>query len=600
MKSLTLLWKVAAEELGSWCRVSTSNDFKTVVARTNAEGLSFLTITLADFAKDFDEALSQGQVAHDLFTGFRKRKGLPLFLGGFLEQIFVRGTCSLVDFPDEGAIFAVRQLCRLYSKIEIPCSEGRVAKAYSSFIDCENDLQSSECEWTDAGMLQFSRIGRLLFARVFGSINNDAANMALVPRHGPGSTADKLKGNQKFNQAVWTERLESIFPAMDYLIPSPRFYADLGRVKVIEPGSELPVRVIHVPKTLKTPRIIAVEPTCMQYAQQAIAGPLVELLERDSVSKRFLGFRDNEPNQVLAREGSYDGSLATLDMSEASDRVSNKLVNELLRNHLHLSDAVGACRSTTADVPGYGIIPLTKFASMGSALCFPFEAMVFLTLIFCGIENAKGHVLSRRDILSFAGKVRVYGDDLIVPTEYTQYVISCLESFGFKVNMHKSFWSGYFRESCGKDYYRGRDVSVVKCRRIIPTSRKQADRVISTVALRNNLYQRGLRETAVYLDSVIGKLLKVYPRVGPDSPILGRVDGDGIYDVDSIDPDLQIPTVKGYVKVIKHRPSPLDGAGALLKFFLKQDGLPTVDEKHLERAGRPLSVDIKIAKARSY
>jgi hypothetical protein len=599
MKSLISLWKVAALELGSWCRVSTDNDVKTVIARTNAEGMSFLTITLADFAKDFDEALASGRVGHASFPGFRRRGGLPLFLGGFLDQVFARGTGVLVDSPQEAAIFAVRQLCRLYSKIEVPCAEARIKKTIRAYVDCEYELKVAQDEWTEAGMSQFSRIGRLLFARVFNHLNNDVASMALVPRHGPGSTADKLTGNRKFDQSEWPVRLEEVFPAMDYLLPSPRFYANLEHVKFIEPGMERPVRVITVPKTLKTPRIIAVEPTCMQYAQQAIAGPLVEQLERDSVTKLFLGFTDNVPNQALARMGSIDGSLATLDLSEASDRVSNQLVIELLRNHLHLSEAVMASRSTRADVPGHGIMPLVKFASMGSALCFPFEAMVFLTLLFCGIENAKNAPLSLRDIKSFYGKVRVYGDDLIVPVEYTQSVISSLESFGFKVNKHKSFWTGLFRESCGKDYYQGHDVSVIKCRQVLPTSWKHADRVISTVAFRNNLYEAGMRETAYHLDRLLGSILKYYPVVGKDSSILGRVQ-DGDFDVTDWDSDRHVPLVKGYVKVIKHRPSVLDDAGALLKYFLKQDSLPTVDEKHLLRAGRPLSVDIKKAKARSY
>jgi hypothetical protein len=423
---------------------------------------------------------------------------------------------------------------------------------------------------------------------------------SLVPAHGPGSTADHLTGNGKFDLKQWTDRLETVFPSSDFLIPNSRYSSNLENVHFLEPGAELPVRVISVPKTLKTPRIIAIEPTCMQYAQQAIARPLVELLECDRISKRFLGFRDNVPNQYLARKGSVDGSLATLDLSEASDRVSNQLVNILFQRHSHLMDAIDASRSRLADVPGYGVIPLTKFASMGSALTFPIEAMVFLTLVFCGIENAKGSSLSVKDIKSYTGKVRIYGDDIIVPVEMTQDVIRCLEAFGFKVNLHKSFWNGHFRESCGKDYFKGTDISVVNCRRNLPSSRQHVQEIISTVALRNNLYKKGMELTAGYLDSLLSKVMKYYPVVGENSPLLGRVNGNGVYDVDAYSASLHQPLARGYVKTVRHRPSKLDGEGALLKFFLKQDGPPTVDEKHLERAGRPLSVGIKIAMARPY
>jgi len=125
-----------------------------------------------------------------------------------------------------------------------------------------------------------------------------------------------------------------------------------------------------------------------------------------------------------------NGNLATLDLSEASDRVSNQHVRLLVKNHRALREAVDATRSRKADVLGK-TIRLAKFASMGSALCFPFEALVFATIVFVGIERELNRQLTQKDIESFYGRVRVYGDDIIVPVEYVESVVRELEALGF-------------------------------------------------------------------------------------------------------------------------------------------------------------------------
>lgn len=594
MKSPLFLWREVAQELGDWCRVSTVRDFKTVADRTKAEGDSFLTITLPNFGRDLDEALDLGQVQSEHFAGFRRRAGLPLFLGGFLDLVFERSTGTMLTGPSLDAVFALRQLTRLYSKILLECSDERTNAAFSAYRSIEHELEEAASTWASDDLRDFRRMAKLLFGRVLSGCDNLVAEGGLIPKHGPGATADKLLGNQKYRQSKWHWRLEvGGFNSSDFLLPNARYYKSLDAIQFVTPEHEQPVRVIAVPKTLKTPRIIAVEPTCMQYSQQALARPLVAALEGDPLLGGMIGFTDQGPNRDLARAGSLDGSLATLDLSEASDRVHNQLVLMLTSGFTHLSDAIQSCRSLRADVPGQGLISLTKFASMGSALCFPVEAMVFLTIVFMGIERANGPRLHEHSVKRYRGKVRIFGDDIIVPVEYARSVSECLELFGLKVNRHKSFWNGYFRESCGKDFYAGRDVSVVKVRRELPSNRRDVERVVSAVSLRNQLYSRGFRTSVEYLDRIIGSVLKHYPIVEETSPILGRHDLEGV-SPSGHDPKLHRPTVKGWVVKARIPRNRLDDEGALLKFFLKQDGLPTVDAEHLERSGRPLAVDIKL------
>ncbi len=590
MKSLMQLTRLVLQDLGDLCGTSTDRDFKTVTARFEHEGFSFLTITLPAFASDLQKGLDLGAVTHDHFAGFRFGGGLPRFLGGFLELVFDRKTGRLLDNPSADAIFAVRQACLLFGKILLPCSDARVSGAIESYIECEKQVRVNDALLPVAELLAFQKMSLKLWGDVFQRVDENVYNGEVVPKHGPGATADQLKGNRKFDQREWTERLEVVFPHGEFLFPNWRWFSHRS-VDLLEPGAERPVRVITVPKTLKTPRIIAVEPTCMQYVQQGIAEKLLESIQGDDTLRQIVGFDDQLPNQEMAREGSLKGDLATLDLSEASDRVSNQLVRTMFATFPNLREGVEATRSRKADVPGHGVTRLAKFASMGSALCFPVEAIVFTTVIFLGIQKALRRPLTRSDFRRYVGRVRVYGDDIIVPADVVRFVVSELETFGFRVNASKSFWSGNFRESCGKEYYNGHDVSVTRVRRVLPTQRKHAQEIISAVSLRNQLYWAGLWGATAWLDELLGKLIS-FPMVLPSSPVLGRHSVLG-FETQRMCPDLHRPLVKGEVVSARIPPSYLDGPSALLKIFLKRGDMPFADGRHLERAGRPSLVRTK-------
>jgi hypothetical protein len=357
--------------------------------------------------------------------------------------------------------------------------------------------------------------------------------------------------------------------------------------------------------------VIAIEPTAMQYAQQGLLRSLRNALLEDGFLSRVIGLDDQTPNQRLARSGSLSGDLATLDLSEASDRVSNQHVLAMMEDFPHLSAAVQATRSRKADVPGHGVIRLAKYASMGSALCFPMEAMVFLTVIFLGIERELDAPLSRQALIKrFGGQVRVFGDDLIVPRDYVLSVVSELETFGFRVNAGKSFWTGRFRESCGKEYYDGHDVSIVRIRQVLPTHRQDASAVVAAAAFRNLAYWSGLWQTARFMDDLMRPLLKHWPNVAPTSALLGRESALG-YQFERLDPNTFGPLTKGFSERSKSPLDILEGQGALLKCLQQKapsvgsfavdvepdhnnPALPSVDTDHLTRAGRAESSRIKL------
>jgi len=604
LKSHMLLLQEVLNEMGTWCCTRTSRDFKTITTRVAHEGISYLTISLPDFGKEFEKTLDQGQVTSTDFPGYRKSGYLPKFLSGFTRLVFNPASGYLLDEPNVDAIQAIRQITLMFGKVNLPCSDARVEAAISKFIECESEVRRNDSTRTVSDYDRFCRIGHLLFGDVFSRVDRKIHDGELTGKHGPGQTADRLLGNKKYSQSEWTDRLERVFPVGEHLFPNWRWY--LGRdstplpITYLEPGAERPVRVVTVPKTLKTPRIIAIEPTCMQFMQQAVLEQLLDSLGRDDILPKLVGFDDQEPNRQMAKEGSLYGNLATLDLSEASDRVSNQLVRRLVGPWFWLASAVDATRSRKADVPGYGVKRLAKYASMGSALCFPMEAFVFLTLVFMGIEEDLGTLLTKERVKSFLGQVRIFGDDIIVPKEHVRSVMATLQDFGLVVNVSKSFWTGKFRESCGKEYFSGEDVSIVRVREMLPTTRKHVREIVSSVALRNRFYEAGMWGCARFMDKHLRRLIPM-PDVKSTSPALGRhtfLDPKGQMEC----ANLQKPLVRAYVVVGDPPPDLMseDGSAALQKYFLKRGDEPFADKKHLERAGRPKRVDIKLRKVPVY
>jgi hypothetical protein len=598
MKSLLLLWQRMAADAAVQCCTSATKDINRVSRRFENEGIGVLTLYLPDVGKAFERSLDQGQVTDDLLSLTGQKGGFPVFMRDFLQLIFMRDGGFLLDNPNVTAIQAVRQLTLSFSKVLLPCSDTRLERAFTGFVECEQSLRDTSMALSSETLRNFERIGSMLFGDVFDYVDRKVDLGEVIPKHGPGATADKLTGNRKFVQSEWTDRLEEVFPAMDMLIPSAKSIHLLDELQWLDPGSERPVKVVAVPKTYKTPRIIAIEPTCMQYVQQGLMEMFVESMERDKLVSSMVGFTSQGPNQTMACEGSRKGNLATLDLSEASDRVSLRLVTSLLFNYGNLTEAVLASRSVRADVPGHGVVPLAKFASMGSALTFPIEEMVFLTIIFYAIEQELGKRLTRKYIQTFRGRVRVYGDDIVVPTDMVPAVVSALELFGFKVNHSKSFWTGKFRESCGKEYYDGHDVSIYRIRQVLPEHRHDAPAVISTVSLRNQAYLAGYWGVARYLDTLLQGLIPM-PNVALTASVLGRVSFLG-YSEEREHPDLQHPLVKGMMVRSQIPASLLEDEYALLKCLLKRGREPYADVRHLERQGRPRVVSIKLGWACPY
>jgi hypothetical protein len=294
--------------------------------------------------------------------------------------------------------------------------------------------------------------------------------------------------------------------------------------------------------------------------------------------------KDQVPNQEMAKAGSLDQSYATIDLSEASDRVSLTIVKKLLGKWPNLLGSVLACRSMTSELPNGQIVHLRKFASMGSALTFPIETLVFATIAEMAVRRSQAPEVKPSGL-----PFRVYGDDIVIHSYAANELISLLDRFGLVVNRAKTFCEGNFRESCGGDYFLGMSVSPIRLKKRLPLTRSDVDEVVANVAFRNLYCEKyGHTEFVTRLDSYLEKLLGVFPYGYPTTPALVR--WSETPPSQGMDPHLHVPYVRAVVPRYKRRKDVLDGESALLKFFWTPF---QEDSEHLSEAGRPISARLK-------
>lgn len=201
-------------------------------------------------------------------------------------------------------------------------------------------------------------------------------------------------------------------------------------------------RVEFVPKSWKTHRTIACEPTGNLPLQLAFDVWVKERLRRE----HGIDLSDQDRNQRLAAYGSLFDFVSTVDLAAASDSLTYNAVEWLLPPEWfkYLCDIRSPCfRRKDLSKHGVPLGTYAKFSSMGNGATFGLE-----TLIFSAACRAVGSKYSS-----------VYGDDIVIETSLVPNLMRVLRFLGFKTNEDKTFTHGPFRESCGLDVYEGFDVT---------------------------------------------------------------------------------------------------------------------------------------------
>jgi hypothetical protein len=226
------------------------------------------------------------------------------------------------------------------------------------------------------------------------------------------------------------------------------------------PNFQVGNRVVTVPKDATANRVIAIEPGINLWFQKAIGSMIQKRLQRCGIDLRHQSI-----NQSLAYLASKDAKLATIDFSSASDSISSEVIRELFencsyseRNSNNLStwySVLDSCRSH------YGLrdgtwVKWDKFSSMGNGFTFQLESLLFYAIAKSCVEYIQRSVPN-----AGSDTVSVYGDDVIIPCNCLEIFSVMCGFYGFTINMKKSHFSSFFRESCGSHFIMGADAKPV-------------------------------------------------------------------------------------------------------------------------------------------
>lgn len=469
--------------------VELDRDMRFVRRRAKHEGISFFTKALPALGRAVDASMEDG-----CFTpcpGFaRLRRGgevwkTPAFLSALFSATFDSDGRLLAN--RDTAIPYLRQLCYMLYKLEVPFTDEQTKRYAQKFKDVDASLTAELPKWDT----QSFRVARMFLRKLFKGFNPED----IEPGHGPGAVAEGAKARDKYLtiQDTYIRALDGKYPYVRY-ISRGILLQDLESLTAHtrKKGSLPPSRVCFVPKDSRGPRVIAAEPAVLQYLQQGLGRRIVEWVERHDLTRGRVLFTNQRTHQRLALRASLTGSHATLDLQDASDRVSTELVKRLFP--ANLVPYLLALRSDTATLLKKETVTLNKYASMGSALCFPVEALTFYAL-------SVGAVWQLRHALEFPG-IFVYGDDIICRTEFSQRIRGELETYGVRFSDRKCFEKGKFRESCGCDAFQGEDVTPVRVRALVDAD----PRLASLIPLNKNanaFFDRGYWRTSEYLHSYV-------------------------------------------------------------------------------------------------
>jgi len=409
-------------------------------------------------------------------------------------------------------------------------------------------------------------------------------------RHGPGAVSDLKSGEYKYSFPTWPEKLERTFPMSLFGFANEEHWVDFvqsGEYHSSFVNHEPPAQLHAVPKTFTGPRLIAAEPVSHQWCQQILRDYLMTRVKFTSLSQA-ISFDSQRPNQELALAASLHGSHSTIDLSSASDRISCWLVERMFRRLPDVLDAFYAVRTRwiyqDIDKKSPKFSRLRKFSTMGSALTFPVQTIVFANIVIGTLLAVRGKPVTYANIAMAAKEVRVFGDDIIVPIDVHDRVLAVLTHLRLKVNSDKTFGTGRFRESCGCDAFGGEDVTKVSIMSQPVVSKPET--VLSALDTHNNLFEKGWYVTAKYIKNAV-ECLKRYSfrHVTPGSGAVGWYSYDFM-------PDLHLKRrwndmlhryeVRATRALGSDGRTPINSNSMVLQYFTECKALP---ESLLERLG---------------
>lgn len=548
-------------------RCSFEKDLSYLRRAVEARGIAFFAVTLPSVGKVLDRGLDDGcLVISDFPQGMTLIKDRPKLFGCLFSLIFDDRNMLRPD-PDIDAVCFLRQFLYCCKKLRLPCKPTKVMETIDEFFSIEEDLPPNREDTWDSDAPRWStRRGHPIWGDFEKYTEPCLPGMALPPscslpwdtlsaicrrvvsrlgtpdwwemrpKHGPGAVSEAKWEGLKYEFPYWPSKLEYLFPY--------DWHGSGLLIGSVPSDREPPSRLHAVPKSFKGPRLICAEPIAHQWMQQGILRWLEENLKKTHLGLS-IDFRSQENSRKRALSASIDGMSATIDLSSASDRISTRLVEYIFQGS-DILDGLHACRTRVLEQNLSQTQPrlslLRKFSTMGSAVTFPIQSIVFTLLAVWAVRLAdnKWAITSEEDLASSFREVTVYGDDIILPVRALETIKLIFHECGLKVNLSKSYGGSHFRESCGCDAFMGYDVTPAYALQPYDDS---PSLMATTVEVSNNFFRKGYWGAAAVVTSQIPpqeiKLLRVCGKDDGNFGLFSFVGTDLTHLSVRWDPDLQ-------------------------------------------------------------
>lgn len=468
-----------------------SMDLLTLRQRSSNEGFQFMTKTLPILGRALDSGLEEGSFSCPrAFAKSHVNKCIPAFLQEYFNDVFDVDGRLRVD-PDVDSIRFLRQVLYFAYKCEFDVDKASEQLVVQKFVEIDSHIGSEPIDPI------LTRSVSYLAEKVLSGFDP----FDIIPKHGPGSVATGEKLDKKYLFKRKYSHLHQLYPYWRYFVSGINHLLDsLEWYRNLEPVELAVAKLIVVPKDSRGGRTISSEPLELMWIQQGLGRKLMQFIESNHYINGRINFADQSINGKLALQSSTDRKYSTIDLKDASDRVSLELVKQVFGLKPKFLSALLATRSHATRLPDGTIIELKKFAPMGSALCFPVESLVFWLVSVAAVARQHGLAVER-----VKDDIFVYGDDIVCLTEYYDAVVAGLSSVGLMVNKDKSYSKGFFRESCGVDAFKGTDVTPTRLRQIPRQRTSDSVLLASWCALGNALSQKGYPLTSDWIFSYLEK-----------------------------------------------------------------------------------------------
>lgn len=476
-------------------------DAEVIKSRALAQGLGFLGDTLSEFWSWITQSLEAGKLCQPppRLKLSHRQSNRPALLQGLVSIIFGDDGKAVYPGDDEElasrialAVESLNTICNSFGKkYEAPLRLDTKNAMLTEFMDFDKyqvlDL-SADLEYLSVEAQMVLKRARSYLVRLFedydsvevrngvnGPVTHSFWNMPLKPRFGPRACTEGYDAYGKYRNLFASPPIKAIgrLGLFDISQPSPqtvnglppKIYGEQEVRELIEDND--PVMTTIVPKSHGKGREICPMKNDKMYLQKAYQANIYDWVEKHPLTAGFVNFTDQSINGKLALQASADRCMATVDLRKASNTVGKGHVGMLFDERI--SEMLFALRQNRVGIKcvekvgisfrngRFKLITEEKveswnakmYAPMGSALCFPVEALVFWAIAKATLDVAE--LPGNRDVY-------VFGDDILIPTSGYEILTTVFSEVGFVVNRKKSFSKGYFRESCGVDAYLGRCV----------------------------------------------------------------------------------------------------------------------------------------------